>query len=477
MKRVLIYFIYIFIVISSVFAQDTERPSREHEVYFRNTQNELNVFKLYGRFDGKTALILGGIQGDEPGGFLSADLYPNLVLEKGNLIVIPRANFHSIIKNQREINGDMNRRFGDHPADDEENKIVKIIKELMGEADLFLNLHDGWGFYSHTYENSGRNPSRFGQSIIADDSIYIANNDTIQLKQMACSVLEKVNQKIDNPKHQMKFMNTNTFSDSSNFKEMESSATYFALTEYNIPAFGVEASKNLENIEQKIRYHNYVINEFLTMLGIEPEHPAIIYEPAKLVYIAISINDAEQKIVSNKNVLQLHSGDKIRITHIESNYQRGLSVDVENVGDVQDFNKSISILKPTKLIVRKDNVIIGEIGVNISKIDAKMMVYIFQVNGEKKALLDGQQLSLKRGDKFRILNVSLEGINSSELEVNLKGFVPPGDFNTGEDRNHLVNTSDLSWNKYSVYGKGRVYPIVVSNGALEISRVLISISD
>ncbi|MBD3275019.1 MAG: hypothetical protein GF372_06885, partial [Candidatus Marinimicrobia bacterium] len=66
---------------------DIERPSRKHEVYFRNTPNELNVYKLYGRFDGKTALIIGGIQGDEPGGFLSADLYPNLVLEKGNLII------------------------------------------------------------------------------------------------------------------------------------------------------------------------------------------------------------------------------------------------------------------------------------------------------------------------------------------------------------------------------------------------------
>ena len=39
-------------------------------------------------------LIIGGIQGDEPGGFLSADSYADIKLDKGNLIVIPRTNFY-----------------------------------------------------------------------------------------------------------------------------------------------------------------------------------------------------------------------------------------------------------------------------------------------------------------------------------------------------------------------------------------------
>ena len=42
-------------------------------------------------------MLIGGIQGNEPGGFLSADLYADMSLEKGNLIVVPRANFNSII--------------------------------------------------------------------------------------------------------------------------------------------------------------------------------------------------------------------------------------------------------------------------------------------------------------------------------------------------------------------------------------------
>ena len=55
-------------------------------------------------------LIIGGMH-NEQGGFLTADKYVNISLERGNLIVVPRANFYAIIKNERGINGDMNRKF------------------------------------------------------------------------------------------------------------------------------------------------------------------------------------------------------------------------------------------------------------------------------------------------------------------------------------------------------------------------------
>ena len=55
-------------------------------------------------------MLIGGIQGNEPGGFLSADLYADMSLEKGNLIVVPRANFYSILLNKRGPHGDMNRK-------------------------------------------------------------------------------------------------------------------------------------------------------------------------------------------------------------------------------------------------------------------------------------------------------------------------------------------------------------------------------
>ena len=396
-------------------------------------------------------------------------------MEKGNLIVIPRANFHSIIENQRFIQEDMNRKFTPENGSDIESQIVDIIQQEMSQADLFLNLHDGWGFYNDTYIDRNRNPHRFGQSLISDTDIYIANGDTLQLAEMARQVLEKVNQKIEDPLHRIHFMNTRTFDEESNFPEMQRSATYYALTQFGIPAFGIEASKNLRSLDQKIRYHNYVINEFMKLFNVIPEHPAVIYEPPQLIYILVSINNSTPKVIDSGGALQVIKGDRIRIVHVEANYTRGLSCDIEGAGNSQDFEREVAISEPTHITIKKDHQVIGNIPVRLEKIQPEMMTYIFEVNGEKRAILHSQTLSVQRGDRLQIIDVSLHKIDPQHVTVNLKGYVPPTDYNTGEDRNYEIDTGLLTWKKYSLHGVGDIYPIIVSNGTQEISRCYLSI--
>ena len=149
MKKIIFLVLIVFML--QAFSQ------MNHNVYFEDTDYELHVYKIKGRKPGNTMMILGGIQGNEPGGYLSADHYVELTLAKGNLIVVPRANFISIITDKRGVNGDMNRKFADE-GDTYEYKIVGIIKELMKEADVFLNLHDGSGFYRPKYISPSKNP-------------------------------------------------------------------------------------------------------------------------------------------------------------------------------------------------------------------------------------------------------------------------------------------------------------------------------
>lgn len=477
MKKVLIKFCILSLILfyQTLFSAPLKRPRRENSTYFINTPNQLDVYRLYGRNDGNTVLILGGIQGDEPGGFLSADLYPDLVLERGNLIVVPRANFHSIIRNNRGVNGDMNRRFDDSAPKDIDDRIVEIIKDLMAESDLFLNLHDGFGYYSDTYVDKNRNPDKFGQSIIADAAEYITERDTIHLENLARAVLKKANRKIDDPDHHLQFMNTKTLERNTRFPEQKKSATYFALTQFGIPAFGVETSKDLGSLELKIRYHNYVINEFLKLFSIEPEHPAIIYEPPRLIYLMVSINDKTPIVLDNQSTLTVFGGDKIKIIHIESNYDRGLSCDILGIGDEQDFNKKLVVEKPTRIIVRKDNHVIGKINIDVDAVDSRLFTYILEINGQKQAFFDGQIVPLKRSDQFKILNVLHEKMNYRDYTVNLKGYVPPQDYNSGEDRNYLIDTGGLRWKKYSLNGDGKIYPLIVVKNERELSRIFISI--
>jgi len=120
---------------------------KSHIVFFEGEDNELHVYRINGTTPGKTLLIIGGIQGDEPGGFLAADFYADFLLEKGNLIVVPRANFPSILRKERQINQDMNRKFLDDNISNYEARVVNVLKELICESDCFINLHEGSGIF------------------------------------------------------------------------------------------------------------------------------------------------------------------------------------------------------------------------------------------------------------------------------------------------------------------------------------------
>ena len=67
--------IMVVFAIALVFALPglVQAQKRIHTVYFKGTDYELNVYRIYGKETGKTLLLIGGIQGDEPGGYLSVD--------------------------------------------------------------------------------------------------------------------------------------------------------------------------------------------------------------------------------------------------------------------------------------------------------------------------------------------------------------------------------------------------------------------
>jgi hypothetical protein len=157
-----------------------------------------------------------------------------------------------------------------------EDKIVTKLKELISESDYLLNLHDGSGYFYPEYIDKWRNPTRFGQSIIADCREYkIPGTDrVIELEKMANKVINQVNPHIQNDLHKFHFMDTRTGDKDSTHREQRNSATYYALTTHHIPAFGVETSKFLPSIDLKVRYHNPIINAFKELFEIIPESPS-----------------------------------------------------------------------------------------------------------------------------------------------------------------------------------------------------------
>lgn len=474
----------IFLVLIAIFPSNTLAQG-EHTVYFQNTAYELNIYKIYGTEPGKTLMLIGGIQGNEPGGFLSADSYADMKLKKGNLIVVPRANFYSIIMNDRGPNGDMNRKFTHEDNSlSMEDKIVTILKKLISESDYLLNLHDGAGYYHPTYISKWRNPKRFGQSIIADCETFKVpeTGKAIPLGDIARQVISRVNPHIRNDLYQFHFMNTRTSATDSSHKEQRKSATYYALNVHNIPAFGVETSKFLPTIDLKVLFHNLVINAFMEEFGIVPHSPGFTLDAPSLKYVVVSVNNEIPIVVKKGERLNISKGDSLNISHIESNYERGLSLDILGFGDINDYRKDIAIHKDTVMIVRKDNEKFGSIPIMVGKksishsnrtsvimTPEKIDSFSIDLNGRETLFPEGSTCDIVRGDILKIVDVFPRSLRDST--VNFKGFVGDRVNNTGEDRGHIINTGKDLLKRYSTDDKGNNYQIVVTKDDKEIGNL------
>ena len=212
------------------------------------------------------ALIIGGIQGDEPGGFSAATLLATRYeIRRGALWVVPNLNFPSIIRRTRGLHGDMNRKFARLDKNDPEFPTVSRIQGLIctPEVRLVLNLHDGSGYYRPRYENKLCSPARWGQSVIIDQA-YLPGAFMGQLEHVALQVTASVNRHLLNPLHKIHIHNTRT---AEGDREMEKSLSYYTVRQGKA-AFGLEASKEFP-VALRAYYHLHMVEAFLQQAGID----------------------------------------------------------------------------------------------------------------------------------------------------------------------------------------------------------------
>ena len=210
-------------------------------------------------------LVVGGIQGDEPGGFSAATLLTtHYTIQKGVLWVVPNLNFPSIIQRSRGLHGDMNRKFAKLDNSDPEFGTVRRIQELISHprVNLVLNLHDGSGYYRESYEDKLRNPNRWGQSVIIDQEA-LSGAFMGALGNEARQAAQAANGKLLAPQHALHVHNTKT---AEGDHEMDKSLSYYAVRQGKA-AFGLEASKEFA-VEVRAYYHLLMVESFLAQAGV-----------------------------------------------------------------------------------------------------------------------------------------------------------------------------------------------------------------
>jgi hypothetical protein len=469
-RLIKVVFLSVFILASASVNAETV-----HKVYFKGEDSHLDVYFIKGANPGPTLLLLGGIQGDEPGGYLAADLYADAALKKGNLIVVPRANFVSIVKNSRGLHGDMNRKFALDPnPTDREIMLVNIIKDLMKKSDLFLNLHDGSGFYASSWESPIRNPLRFGQSIIADAAEHVkADGQVIPIAGIVERILKRVNDQIPDKDHRFRFNNHMTLAENSPHKEQRLSATFHALTRVGIPAFGIETSKSITNFRLRVRYQTMVINAFLEEFGMVLETPKIYVEDPDLKYLVVSVNNRTPIVVRGQDVLKVERGDVVKIIHVEANYPRGLTARYKGqTARMDDVGHDVKITENTLIEVRKDRFLMARIPVEISQtraravrrqdVEPKVMYFCVRVNDKAFVIEKGERLTVMKGDLLTIMDprTNLDPEDENAVKVDLRGFRAEAVPDPDDDRGACIDTSLDLQDKFGLREKdAMVFPL------------------
>lgn len=226
---------------------------------------DFDTYKI-GDNNGKTMLLLGGIQGDEPGGFNALNVFlMHYKVKNGSVIIIPTSNKLSMLFNHRGIYGDLNRKFAYLSPDDKEGEIIKKLKYLIDlkSVDLVFHLHDGSGFWRPTYISKTLNPNRWGNCLIIDQKM-LENSSFGELEKIALKGISFINEGLINPMHEYHLNNTQT--DKKNDKEMLKALTYYAIANKK-PAFANEASKEL-TLPYRVYYHLRAIEYMLGVMGI-----------------------------------------------------------------------------------------------------------------------------------------------------------------------------------------------------------------
>lgn len=153
--KIFIHILLSLCLFNEIAIAEKAKTNTKKELLKKNTP--FDIYELKGKQNGTTLLVIGGIHGDEPGGFFTPALLVNFYqIKKGKVIVVPNLNPDSILAFRRGVYKDMNRKFATIKRNDPDFDNVQAIKKLITneEVDFIINLHDG----HDSTERNGKTP-------------------------------------------------------------------------------------------------------------------------------------------------------------------------------------------------------------------------------------------------------------------------------------------------------------------------------
>jgi len=280
----------IFLGVTPLFAKTKNKP------HFVFPKKPFEYYHLKSKNPKFKVMLIGGIHGNEMGAYKAANMLVDATLKKGELFIIPRSNFTSILADVRGYNGDMNRKFAYISKKDEDYYYVELLKDaiLNYRPDVLISMHDGFGF-------NIENKRAWGQSVVIDENRYRDFNlfsEANFVKNNANIYLHK----------KLGLINTKTFT-SHIHDEQKKALTGWCL-EHGIKAFCIEASKQLPTLKEKIKTHLVILREFFKLYDVEIEE---LNEMIKNPDNFLDKRNIEAKIKINNTVYTFKNSKKIKV--------------------------------------------------------------------------------------------------------------------------------------------------------------------
>jgi len=440
------------------------KPIKEKEIIKEQTsdirksaelkKHNLDEFKFdfikKGIQDDNTFLIVGGIQGDEPGGFMAASLFStHYKITKGSVWVVPNLNFYSIIKRSRGPYGDMNRKFAKLSKKDPEYKIVQRIKKYIRapEVSLILNLHDGSGFYRPMYIDKNHQPRKWGQSSVIDQEVLSGVKRYSDTYNISEEVVNHLNNHLLKKEDIYRTKNTHTrFKKTYEESEMAKTLTYYAVMNGK-SAFGHETSKSL-TVAQRVYYKLLAMEKYMDIMGIK----------------------FERKFKLNIKGIKKALNDDISIRFNDTDIKMPLK-DIRNIQKYFPINKD-GIIKyfPSnpliKIIKIKNEYIVYYGNRRLTKLQADYAEHL-NFNTKVNFIIDGKQKIVKFGDTVKIKSDFIVK-STKKYRVNVIGFKSK----KGPETDIKISKNKFI-KRYSIEKNGNIYRVEFYKGKKFAGMILV----
>ncbi|MGE5595433.1 MAG: succinylglutamate desuccinylase/aspartoacylase family protein [Hyphomicrobiales bacterium] len=237
---------------------------RSSRTLLPGTPSETELVITHSGVAGPRLMVLGGVHGNEPGGWLAAEQVATWTPSAGSLIVLPRANVQAIagfVRTTDEI-GDLNRLY---PGSLESSLLMeRMAAEIVGVArefavDVLLDLHESWAFYAGRVQDG---TAFLGQTV----SSGVGPRNPV----LARAIIERTNAGIDVERELLVERDGRPFARNDNTTDPRRGRSSLSLGGHvpGLTPILVEMGQEGQAVERRVELHLMVARATLAELGM-----------------------------------------------------------------------------------------------------------------------------------------------------------------------------------------------------------------